>query len=239
MYIKVLLFSIFVAVIAIIYRSKFVQNADPNLFTAADLRRFNGIDHPNLYLAILGKVFDVSKGSAHYGPGATYNFFVAKDASRSFITGQFTEGQADDRVSDLGPGDLRSLNHWVRFYHKEYKRVGKLIGRYYDETGKLTQYGREVKKLIQKAEREKEFHDEEKLKFPPCNVEWNADTGSRVWCTEKSGGVSRDWVGFPRQLYEPGSQSFRCVCVKSGEVSANLKQYDGCDASSISCFVKS
>ncbi|XP_044252595.1 neuferricin homolog [Tribolium madens] len=235
MYLKVLLLSVFLAVIAIIYRLKSVQN--PNLITAADLRLFNGKDSPNLYLSILGKVFDVSKGSAHYGPGAPYNFFTAKDTSRSFITGEFT--QVDDRVADLGPADLRSLNQWLRFYHKEYKLVGKLIGRYYDETGKLTQYGREVKRLLRQAEREKESHEEEKLNFPPCNVEWNAETGSRVWCTERSGGVSRHWVGYPRQLYEPGSQTYRCACVQFGGISANFKQYDGCDPDSVSCFVKS
>lgn len=62
---------------------------------------------------------------------------------------------------------------------------GKLIGRYYDEGGTVTAYGKLVKKLIKKAEQEDENQLIEKMRFPPCNVEWNADTGTRVWCTKK------------------------------------------------------
>lgn len=109
---------------------------------------------------------------------------------------------------------------------------------YYDETGKLTEYGKKVKKLIKKAQEERDSQEEEKLKFPPCNIEWNADTGSRVWCTNRSGGVLRDWVGYPRQFYEPGSQDYRCACVKALEISANLKQYKDCDLDAVSCLVK-
>jgi hypothetical protein len=104
----------------------------------------------------------------------------------------------------------------------------------------LSRYGKEVKKLMKAAELSKDNEDLEKLKYPPCNVEWDAERGTRVWCTEKSGGISRDWVGVPRQLYLPGSQDYRCACVKiANEVSASLKQYDGCDDNSHSCFVTS
>lgn len=73
----------------------------------------------------------------------------------------------------------------MKFYRKEYPFVGKLVGRYYDEHGSLTDYGRLVKKLIKNAEKEDENLQLEKIKFPPCNVEWNAESGTRVWCTKK------------------------------------------------------
>jgi predicted heme/steroid binding protein len=216
------------------------QDKQVNLFTKDELKLYNGIDKPQLYLAILGKVFDVSTGASHYGNGATYNFFIGRDASRSFVTGKFDVNDVSDQVADLTAEELRSVNHWVQFYNKDYKRVGKLIGRYYGADGKLSRYGKEVKKLIQAAELSKDNEDLEKLKYPPCNVEWDAQRGTRVWCTEKSGGISRDWVGVPRQLYLPGSQDYRCACVKNGdEVSASLKRYDGCDDNSHSCFVTS
>jgi hypothetical protein len=30
-----------------------------------------------------------------------------------------------DQVADLTAEELRSVNHWVQFYNKDYKRVGK------------------------------------------------------------------------------------------------------------------
>lgn len=27
--------------------------------------------------------------------------------------------------------------------------------------------------------------ENQKILFPPCNVEWDADRGTRVWCTDK------------------------------------------------------
>jgi hypothetical protein len=44
---------------------------------------------------------------------------------------------------------------------------------------------------------------EEKI-FPPCNTEWSSAKGLNVWCTNKSGGIDRDWVGVPRRYFKPG-----------------------------------
>lgn len=41
--------------------------------------------------SILGEVFDVSNGAKHYGKGGAYEGFAGKDASRSFVSGDFTE----------------------------------------------------------------------------------------------------------------------------------------------------
>ena len=51
---------------------------------------------------------------------------------------------------------------------------------------------------IEQAHKDKDQQDVEKQMFPPCNVEWSQAEGSRLWCTNKSGGISRDWVGRPR-----------------------------------------
>ncbi|PIN03153.1 hypothetical protein CDL12_24325 [Handroanthus impetiginosus] len=63
----------------------------PRLFTAEQLALYNGSD-PGLpiLLGILGSVFDVSKGKSHYGPGGGYNHFSGRDASRAFVSGNFT-----------------------------------------------------------------------------------------------------------------------------------------------------
>lgn len=43
------------------------------------------------FTSILGEVFDVSKGAKHYGKGGPYEGFTGKDASRSFVSGDFSE----------------------------------------------------------------------------------------------------------------------------------------------------
>ncbi|KAJ0807086.1 putative cytochrome b5-like heme/steroid binding domain-containing protein [Helianthus annuus] len=35
-------------------------------------------------------VFDVTKGKSHYGKGGGYNHFSGRDASRAFVSGNFT-----------------------------------------------------------------------------------------------------------------------------------------------------
>ena len=45
------------------------------LFTKKELSQFTGADDGDVYLAILGDVFDVTKGRKHYGVGGGYGFF--------------------------------------------------------------------------------------------------------------------------------------------------------------------
>lgn len=52
--------------------------------------------NPNTHIlhtltSILGEVFDVTKGKKHYGKGGSYEFFTGKDASRSFVSGDFSQ----------------------------------------------------------------------------------------------------------------------------------------------------
>lgn len=48
------------------------------LFTKEDLweKYRGGKGSKGLYLAIMGRVYDVQKGSKHYGPGGGYSFFA-------------------------------------------------------------------------------------------------------------------------------------------------------------------
>ncbi|CAH2003016.1 unnamed protein product [Acanthoscelides obtectus] len=227
-----------------VIRQFFIQRspAQPSrevLLTLEELQLYNGKDRPELYLSILGEVFDVTKGAKHYGDGCQYNFFVGKDASRNFITGNFNDEDASDQVADLSHDKLLSLKQWKQFYRKHYTKVGKLIGTYYDENGQLTPHGKVVKDRIKAAKQKEKDADLQKRIFPPCNLEWTQETGTRVWCTELSGGISRDWVGVPRQLYEPGSKSYRCACISDeNKELGSIKEYDDCDPTSTSCFIK-
>lgn len=55
------------------------------LLTVEELTQFDGIHNKQLFLSILGSVYDVSKGMKHYGPGGTYNYFVGKIFRNSLL----------------------------------------------------------------------------------------------------------------------------------------------------------
>lgn len=60
-----------------------------------------------------------------------------------------------------------------------------------------------------------------------------------IFSSSYSGGIERDWVGVPRQLFMPGHNGYKCTCVKENDLNmGNVKEYEGCDSSSPSCFVK-
>ncbi|XP_075708967.1 neuferricin isoform X2 [Rhinoderma darwinii] len=213
-----------------------------------------GHGSPGLYLAVLGQVFNVQKGIKHYGPGGSYSFFAARDASRAYVTGDFTEGGLVDDVSELSPSQMLHLNNWLRFYHKNYAVVGKLMGHFYDDDGNPTKALEDALAVIDVGLRLKEQRHEENKQFPPCNSEFSSGT-SRVWCSKNSGGIQRDWVGVPRKLYLAGYDGHRCVCVRttsgpsenpdSGELNdrgdldnPSLKEYKDCNPLFDWCLLK-
>ncbi|XP_054264895.1 neuferricin-like isoform X2 [Macrosteles quadrilineatus] len=127
--------------------------------------------------------------------------------------------------------------------------TGKLVGRYYDKTGNPTGYLHKLQLKLEEADRDEKDKNKYKLMYPPCNVEWTPEEGSRVWCSKRSGGIERDWIGVPRKFYEPGGSSYRCACVNNADLpqvispetgkvrSKNIEEYEDCHPKSSSCFV--
>ncbi|VDO46663.1 unnamed protein product, partial [Brugia timori] len=205
------------------------------------------------YLAILGRIYDVQKGAKHYGPGGSYHFFAGRDATRAFVSGDFSEKGLVDDIQGLNDQDLLGIFDWVKFYEKDYDLAGYLQGTYYDASGNPTARLKEVVKLIENALHWKDMQVQEAKIFPPCNSEWQKDIGGRVWCSKRSGGIERDWVGVPRKLFDAGSKSYRCACVKNfgaplsrfpgmnkdsghGDLrNPNLGEYEGCKPTSTTC----
>ncbi|XP_058820883.1 neuferricin homolog [Topomyia yanbarensis] len=212
-------------------------SSDVKLFTDIELEQYNGREgSPGLYLVILGYVYDVASGVKHYGPGEAYNMFVGHDASRSFISGEFEAYHPEmSDVSSLTDGELKSLVKWKSFYDETYVYKGKLIGRYFDDRGRLTDYH---KVILERAIKAEQKETEPRQQYPSCNVEWKEETGTRVWCTSRSGdGVERGWVGKPRRYAkEPNPY---CVCVPDDVSTSDtsLAPFADCDVSSESCFV--
>ncbi|XP_053426311.1 neuferricin isoform X2 [Nycticebus coucang] len=225
------------------------------LFVPEDLARYRGgPGDPGLYLALLGRVYDVSSGRRHYEPGAQYSGFAGRDASRAFVTGDYTEASLVDDVSDLSSSEMLILQNWRSFYEKNYVLVGRVRGRFYREDGLPTPELMRVEAMITEALEANKQELKVKQKFPPCNAEWSSTRGSRFWCSQESGGVSRDWIGVPRKLYKPGAKEPHCVCVRTtgppsdqtpdspphrnrGDLDhPNLGEYTGCPPLAVTCF---
>ncbi|CAN7986672.1 unnamed protein product [Ixodes hexagonus] len=225
------------------------------VFTADELRKYDGTsDVHGLYLAVLGRIYDVQKGAEHYRPGGGYAHFAGRDASRAYITGEFSEEGLTDDLEGISDESLHTFMQWVDFYEKDYRFVGKLAGRYYTNEGKPTEELQRVLAAVERA-KEKEYLTKEASKvFPPCNSEWTQEGGTKVWCSTKSGGIQRSWAGVPRQYFEPNTQTKRCVCVRTtgppsdaaegakhnnrGDLDhPQLKEYPGCQPTSDTCKV--
>lgn len=52
---------------------------------------------------------------------------AGRDASRAFVSGDFSEAGLVDDISGLSGGDYIGLDEWVKFYDSDYKYVGKYI----------------------------------------------------------------------------------------------------------------
>lgn len=181
--------------------------------TKEQLLKYDGTDgSKGLYLAFLGKIYDVDKGYRHYGPGGSYSHFAGKDATRGFITGDFSHDSLTDDILDLELSSISGVREWIDFYQREYPNIGVVIGSYYDASGCETENLKLLhKKFDQYDEMQKKKQIEEQ-EYPPCNSEWSQETGvTRIWCSPMSGGVKRDWAGVPRQIET--KDGTRCGCV--------------------------
>lgn len=222
--------------------SNSVSNDDQKMFTSIELKKYTNLKD-GLYISILGQVFDVTKGAKHYGPSSTYHAFTGRDASLAFITGEFNDKGLTDDISSLSMQQVKALNDWVQFYNENYVYKGKLIGRYYNEDGTPTDESYEVEKILKRMKEEQFQEEHKKRMFPPCNIEWNPDSGTVVWCSKRSGGIERDWIGVPRMLYDsPSSHQYRCACVKLDskeyeESKGMIREYIQCPNTATKCAV--
>lgn len=87
-----------------------------------------------VYLAVRGRVFDVTPGRNFYGPGGPYENFAGRDATRGLACGSFDEdmltkdleGALDD-LKGLGDDEMQALQDWEDRFTEKYLVVGKLV----------------------------------------------------------------------------------------------------------------
>lgn len=103
-------------------------------YTPRTLLPLNGENGNPVYLAVRGRVFDVTSGRNFYGPGGPYANFAGRDASRGLAFGSFDEDMltADldgplDKLADLTSDQVESLDGWEARFNEKYDIIGKLV----------------------------------------------------------------------------------------------------------------
>ncbi|EAS32585.1 DNA damage response protein [Coccidioides immitis RS] len=139
--INLVLLSLFVVVVYMQFRPKapvtLPKDQAPVVFRTfkpTTLIEFNGQDNKPVYLAVRGKVFDVSPGRNFYGPGGPYENFAGRDATRGLACQSFDEemltkdlkGPLDD-LHGLDEEQLDNLRGWEERFLEKYLVVGKLV----------------------------------------------------------------------------------------------------------------
>ncbi|CAO3573808.1 unnamed protein product [Mortierella alpina] len=96
------------------------------VFTPEELAKHDGTnDSVPIYVAIKGKVFDVSTKKEMYGPGAGYHCFAGKDASKALGKSSLKPEDCIADYSGLDEKEMKTLDDWVVFFEKRYPVVGK------------------------------------------------------------------------------------------------------------------
>ncbi|KAF2205019.1 DNA damage response protein [Delitschia confertaspora ATCC 74209] len=103
-------------------------------FTPPELFPYNGLNGMPVYLAVRGRVFDVTAGRNFYGPGGPYANFAGRDASRGLACGSFDEDMLTkdldgplDALEDLDSEQMEALQGWEERFLEKYLVVGKLV----------------------------------------------------------------------------------------------------------------
>lgn len=97
-------------------------------FTLEELKKYNGTGPDGrILIAINGSVYDCTRGSHFYGPGAPYEVFGGKDVSRALATFSLETAQEYDDLSDLKTEEMESMKEWEEQFKEKYDYVGKLL----------------------------------------------------------------------------------------------------------------
>lgn len=155
-----------------------------------------GEENGEIWLSIMGEVYDVTTGREYYGGGPVgYGIFAGRDASVSFVSGDFTEEGAKKSTDTLTDSQLKSLDHWRKFYadHKTYFLVGVLEGRFYDKEGNPTEELKKLKERMSTIVAKKKARKGEERTGPPvkCNI------NKLETCSERAEKYANKWKKLP------------------------------------------
>jgi len=107
-----------------------IEAEDALTLTVEELAFYDGFEEDTpLYLAINGRVYDVSAGGKFYAEGGKYHSFIGRDATRAFALGCTREDCISSETDDLTEDQWKEVNRWIELYetHDKYKFVGSLV----------------------------------------------------------------------------------------------------------------
>ncbi|KAK3439632.1 probable steroid-binding protein 3 [Eucalyptus grandis] len=97
-------------------------------FTPSELIQFNGTDPSKpIYVAIKGRVFDVTAGKSFYGPGGAYAAFSGKDASRALAKMSKNDEDVSASLDGLSDKEMGVLDDWEKKFEAKYPVVGRVV----------------------------------------------------------------------------------------------------------------
>ncbi|KNA05235.1 hypothetical protein SOVF_192260 [Spinacia oleracea] len=97
-------------------------------FTLQQLKQYDGTDSSKpIYVAIKGRVFDVSTGNTFYGPGGAYALFAGKDASRALAKMSKNEDDVVSNIDGLSDKEIEVLADWEKKFEAKYPVVGRVV----------------------------------------------------------------------------------------------------------------
>lgn len=103
-------------------------------YTPRTLLPFNGENGSPVFMAVRGRVFDVSTGRNFYGPGGPYANFAGRDASRGLASHSFDEDMLTkdldgplDPLEDLDAEQIEAVEGWEARFTEKYEVVGRLV----------------------------------------------------------------------------------------------------------------
>lgn len=96
-------------------------------FTPQQLSQYNGSDPTKpIYVAVKGRVFDVTTGKSFYGPGGPYAMFAGKDASRALAKMSKNDEDVLPSLDGLSEKEIGVLNDWEKKFEAKYPVVGRV-----------------------------------------------------------------------------------------------------------------
>ena len=109
---------------------------DQTEYTPTTLSMHDGECDNRIFLALKGKVYEVTERRDLYGSGGTYHFLAGKDATRALAKMTFDKSNVDNprKLDDLNEMEETCLEEWEAKFQGKYEQVGVLM--YPDEIEK-------------------------------------------------------------------------------------------------------
>ncbi|KAD6453669.1 hypothetical protein E3N88_08375 [Mikania micrantha] len=90
--------------------------------TLDQLNQYDGTNPSNpIYIAVKGRIFDVSTAKSFYGPGGSYAMFAGKDATRALAKMSKNDEDVVGSLDGLTEKEIGVLDDWEKKFEAKYR----------------------------------------------------------------------------------------------------------------------